>query len=171
MNFQKPKLSPLNKSVTLTQKTCIQISIYYVVCTTTFIKKTTPQKGSHWSSTSMNEDICWLHSSEISGLGLMKCSLRNTSKFAPYLWNKKNPKYSFFSSFYAWKKKLLWSFLLPKILGKLWSVWFKHFIKRKPFISEECTYVRNKNELVWLLLSRLCQDIFSYGYKIYALMW
>ena len=44
----------------------------------------------------MNEDICWLHSSQISGLGLMKCSLRNTSKFAPYLWNKKNPKYSFF---------------------------------------------------------------------------
>ena len=147
-------------------------------------KKTTPQKGSHWSSTSMNEDICWLHSSEINGLGLMKCSLRNTSKFAPYLWNKKNPNYSFFHfkifeiithkpifPVFMNEKKLLWSFLLPKILGKLWSVWFKHFIKRKPFISEECTYVRNKNELVWLLLSRLCQDIFSYGYKIYALMW
>ena len=137
-------------------------------------KKTTPQKGSHWSSTSMNEDICWLHSSEISGLGLMKCSLRNTSKFAPYLWNKKNPKYSFFHfkifeiithkpifPVFMNEKKLLWSFLLPKILGKLWSVWFKHFIKRKPFISEECTYVRNKNELVWLLLIVGFAKIFS----------
>ena len=72
------------------------------------------------------ESLLYVYSSEIIGLSLMKRPSKML-RYLPYLWaqnesTKQNPLV----------------LCIPKKYHKFWSVLLSHFIKHKPFISEEC---------------------------------